>query len=408
VCSIRIVDEPVAFLLPAGKSMIPIAFAFASLCATWVQVASPSQVALRSVAWTGSGFTAVGDSGVVLSSPDGKSWSVETSGTSRKLHVVRGNDTVRVAGGDSGTLAVSRRGGDWSILRIGDSLPIQILSINPSGLLTASREGDANWMGPVEGPWTRYQHFTGSTNALLWDSAQSRHLWLVRSNTILTSPDAKSWTGHTLSSSVGFSAAAIEQEVVFATTWANGKDGTGLVRITEPIPDSWYVNSLTSISANPFLRLYKGVDAHHGMRIAVGDSGIAVAWTDATSLVNEATPGKNNLLAVAIGDSSAVAVGESGTILLRRGEPPTRLRNAALRKCSAPTTGRVLANGCMVALRVPDVGTWTLVLTELDGTQAGRASHLDGSKEFVSTVADRGVRTLLYRFRKVAEAETGR
>ena len=61
----------------------------------------------NSVAWTGAQLVAVGDSGVVLTSPDAITWIQRISGTTRALYCVCAADTMLIAAGDRGTARIS-------------------------------------------------------------------------------------------------------------------------------------------------------------------------------------------------------------------------------------------------------------------------------------------------------------
>jgi photosystem II stability/assembly factor-like uncharacterized protein len=62
---------------------------------------------LPGVTWSGPQFVAVGDSGVILTSPDGKTWTSQTSGTSQILRGVIWSGSQFVAVGDSGVILTS-------------------------------------------------------------------------------------------------------------------------------------------------------------------------------------------------------------------------------------------------------------------------------------------------------------
>ena len=61
---------------------------------------------LSGVAWSGTQFTAVGDAGTVLGSPDGLTWSAYASGTSTPLYAVASSGERRVAVGGAPVFGV--------------------------------------------------------------------------------------------------------------------------------------------------------------------------------------------------------------------------------------------------------------------------------------------------------------
>ena len=59
-------------------------------------------------------FVTVGQSGTILTSPDGTSWTERTSGTSNKLYGVTYGNGLFVTVGYSGTILTSPDGNSWT------------------------------------------------------------------------------------------------------------------------------------------------------------------------------------------------------------------------------------------------------------------------------------------------------
>ena len=59
-------------------------------------------------------FVTVGDSGTILTSPDGTSWTKRTSGTSEYLFGVTYGNGLFVTVGNSGTILTSTDGTTWT------------------------------------------------------------------------------------------------------------------------------------------------------------------------------------------------------------------------------------------------------------------------------------------------------
>jgi len=74
---------------------------------------------LYGVAWSGAGYAAVGDGGVVLTSVDGVAWTRGLAGTGQVLNAVTWTGDRFVAVGASGTLAESADGADWTVIDSG-------------------------------------------------------------------------------------------------------------------------------------------------------------------------------------------------------------------------------------------------------------------------------------------------
>ena len=93
---------------------------------TWTHHPLNSAVRLLSVAWNLQHFVAVGFDGVILTSQDGVNWTQQSSGTVRNLNRVvwvnNGNQFVAV--GSFGTILTSPNGIDWTPQVSGTTLPL--------------------------------------------------------------------------------------------------------------------------------------------------------------------------------------------------------------------------------------------------------------------------------------------
>ena len=69
---------------------------------------------LNGVAYGNSTFVAVGQSGTILTSTDGATWTSRTSGTSNYLYDVAFGNSTFVAVGASGTILTSTNGTSWT------------------------------------------------------------------------------------------------------------------------------------------------------------------------------------------------------------------------------------------------------------------------------------------------------
>src|SRR5690606_33893142 len=73
----------------------------------------PALKSLQSVTWTGSQVVAVGDSGTVITSPNGLSWEGRVSGVGGHLFGVAASPSRIVAVGAGGTIVTSADGITW-------------------------------------------------------------------------------------------------------------------------------------------------------------------------------------------------------------------------------------------------------------------------------------------------------
>lgn len=142
----------------------------------WATRANPDAYCstnLNDVAYNGTRFVAVGDSGTVLWSNDGASWSSATSGVSGDLYAITyGNDTF-VAVGAGGTVLTSTDGSSWNAgtsnttadlngVAYGDGV---FVAVGDGGTVLTSTDG-RNWS--LEGLGTT-SDATGVTYGYDWD-----------------------------------------------------------------------------------------------------------------------------------------------------------------------------------------------------------------------------------------------
>ena len=76
--------------------------------------APSGSLSLRGVAFGNSTFVAVGQSGTILTSTDGETWTSRTSGTSNYLYDIAFGNSTFVAVGQSGTILTSTNGTSWT------------------------------------------------------------------------------------------------------------------------------------------------------------------------------------------------------------------------------------------------------------------------------------------------------
>jgi hypothetical protein len=119
--TLRALASGVGLLVAVGDSGLIVTSPNDSM---WTTRVSGTTKCLRSVAYLGGGgFTAVGDSGTILTSSDGIAWGKQTSGMTRNLNAVAIGDLSgggsisgykTVAVGDSGTVITSSDGVIWN------------------------------------------------------------------------------------------------------------------------------------------------------------------------------------------------------------------------------------------------------------------------------------------------------
>jgi hypothetical protein len=102
----------------------------------WTLQLSGLSFVLNDVAWTGTNFVAVGDSGVILTSPDGVDWAEQASGTDVDLNAVAADGTDVVAVGYDATVLLSIDDGQtWGIKHGLDRMRLAAVTMSASQIV---------------------------------------------------------------------------------------------------------------------------------------------------------------------------------------------------------------------------------------------------------------------------------
>lgn len=160
----------------------------------WMQQSSGTTFTLNDVTFGEETLVAVGSSGTVLTSPDGTVWTSRQSGTRFQLNDVTFGDGRFVAVGETGTALMSLDAGTtWHAASSGTSLPLngvtfgqgQFVAVGGNGVMRVSTNG-LNWVSALP-----------ATNVTLWSVAYGAGQFVAvgGNRTILTSPDGMNWTG---------------------------------------------------------------------------------------------------------------------------------------------------------------------------------------------------------------------
>jgi hypothetical protein len=167
---------------------------------TWTRRTSHTTRTLAAVAWCTTQFVAVGNGGVIDTSPDGIAWTLRTSGTTQLLDGVGCSGTLIAVGeGDTDTgggILSSPDGVTWTQRPL--TATNAIFGVAWSGsLFVAVGFNGAAYTSPDGMTWTaRGVGSTASLNAITWSSVLSRFVAVGGFGTILTSSDGVSWTAH--------------------------------------------------------------------------------------------------------------------------------------------------------------------------------------------------------------------
>ena len=234
---------------------------------TWTSQTLGTPNTLSSVTWDGSQFVAVGDApgsvGAVLTSPDGVHWTSQNLGTIPILYGVTKSGTNLVAVGYGGTILISANGGvSWTAPTSGTTNDLygvtcsgaNCVAVGLIGTILTSSDNGANWSTRAPGtsgtPSLYGVAYSGSNYAIVGESG------IVR-----TSADGVTWA--TTSAGSGS---------LFGITWtgtqfvAVGYPASGVY--TSPDGSTWKAQAT---SASGYLY---GVASSSTQIVAVGDSNI--------------------------------------------------------------------------------------------------------------------------------------
>lgn len=316
----------------------------------WTNRVSTVAASLYAVIWDGSQFVAVGNEGVVITSPDGITWTRRTAGDTRVLNSVAYSPTAN--GGSPRFVAVDRQsiqtsddgGMTWAVQTYPDPQSLlggvvwannHFVAVGAAGVILASADGVT---------WTHYDYTTGPPD--LKDVAFGNGVYVAVGGgtspspytTILTSPDGQTWTPAGLPADLVtnprvLNGVAYVSSGNFFLAVGDAKDaatGTVLWDAGDPTGTWLDLSSRYSISppgGGPFPAVYNlnavvegGPDASNGGAqdyLLVGDHGtLAYSWVGDNYLY-PADSGVTNPLNGAQWDGcNYLAVGSVGTILV--------------------------------------------------------------------------------------------
>ena len=299
---------------------------------------------LRSVAQGNGTFVAVGEHGIVFTSPDGVVWSQQPSLTNSLFDVAFANGLFVAVGGEftattsfSGNVYTSPDGAHWTKRDSDTTQPLTavvfgaghfvavgprlVCSVSSDGLTWASHPGPransitfradsfvaagdngsistsidgVNWISRPSG-----------TTENLYDVTFAKGLFVVAgaNGTVLTSPFTETWTAYPSGTTATLRSIGFMNEAFVAA-------GDGGTILTSPLGDTW-----TRRDSRETVNLL-GVGGSYGIFVVVGTSGMivtspdGVVWDRRTVAVTVA-----DLNDVTAGNAGFVAVGQTGTIV---------------------------------------------------------------------------------------------
>ncbi len=166
---------------------------------TWTVVSTALTSALYGVVYGSSGnlFIAVGQGGLIVTSPAGDVWTTRTSGTTNQLNKICFGPIPVVAVGNSGTIVTSSDGITWTVRTSGTA---QNLNDSFYGNFLYAAVGNSGTIVTSSDlvTWTvRTSGTTQHLRSVTWINSLSLYIAVGDNGTIVTSPDGSTWTVRT-------------------------------------------------------------------------------------------------------------------------------------------------------------------------------------------------------------------
>lgn len=304
-------------LLLAIIIAIPVSLQAQSYGNTWANGNLKTAMVLRDVVWSGSRFIAVGDDGIVYTSPSGSTWTRESTPIGASDHLfgvgTNGAGELVAVGRDQLILYSQNNGDSWTVVhsRVTNTNDIYKV-VYGDGKFVAVDEGGGVWIsadGSTE--WTKYSsglplRCIAYANGYFMAGTVSGGI--VRSATA----DAGSWEN------VGSLGVAVRD-----IDYGNGKwlaVGRNIATSSNANGSGWTIRIRLETDYNFIDQLFSACASAPGTFIAVGEHGLMLNSADGITWRQGNSKSKRFLFATAYGNSAigVAAVGNGGP----RGLPP--------------------------------------------------------------------------------------
>jgi hypothetical protein len=362
------------------KSVILLFLAFTGVCfgqSNWEwRNPLPQGNDLNSVSFGNSRLVAVGDLGAIVSSSDGLTWEIRTSGTMKPLFSITFGNGLFVAVGDSGTILTSSdSGGTWKIKTSGAKEQLSSVTFG-DGLFVAVGDSGTILISPDGATWTIK---TSGTKAYLFSVAygssssggQTGQFIAVGKGIILNSSNGATWTVENSNVAATLHSVAYGNGEFVAVGQDLDLDGGSNDRATilrSNDGKNWSIQYLDSISS-----YFSYVNYCNNQFVASGNGSIFLTSFNGTTWTINSSPNWfsteifiQNLASSHVGQY--VAVGFHGTIMTSPDDSTWTLRT------SGPTVNLnsvTYGNGLFMA------SGSGMILTSLDGTTWSAKSPSD-------------------------------
>ncbi|WP_221414169.1 immunoglobulin-like domain-containing protein [Paenibacillus sp. 598K] len=272
---------------------------------TWTSRGSSSVTSsqLNGLTYGSGKYVAVGNSGTVVTSEDGVTWTRRTvSGVTQNLQSVIHENGKYVAVGQNSTIITSDDGLTWTKRTVSGSQNLQSVTYGNGKFVAVGANGRVI-TSPDGTSWTvQTSNVTYNLNGVTYGNGQYVAVGYV--GTVITSANAITWTAQTINS----------YSDIYSIAYENGKyiaGGSYGALISSPDGVSW-----ASHISNASYHL-NGIAYGNDMYVVVGNSGKVVTSADGVNwtLQSSSSSTTNNLLKVIYVNDTFMAVGANGTIL---------------------------------------------------------------------------------------------
>jgi len=264
--------------------------------ATWTSHPSPTAVPMSSVIWAGDRFVAAG-SGIIMSSRDGGHWTVESLGL--PLHDVVWAGDHFLAAGAAGTYLTSPDGLSWTVWSTGDGS--QTLESAVASPTTDVFGVQANLLSSIGlTGWTMtYLGTVTQCDGLVWTGSEC--LAVCTDGTFQAAADCTSWSGGIITSASDEWSDVVWTGSQFVAVGNSGKIATSPDGTTWTAQASGTAQELSAV-------------AWSGQQLVAVGNGVSTTSLDGVSWTAGAISGAPQLNDVAWAGSRFLAVGNNATV----------------------------------------------------------------------------------------------
>ena len=192
-----------SFYAVAGTAKETVAVGIDGLIATrnnasgiWTTQTVEGDPDFRAIVYAKNQYVIVREAGLIMTSPDGLTWTSRNSPTSKNLMELFWDGHQYLAGGDAGTIVSSPEGIEWTSRDSGSGINFYSFGYSGARYVAVGNDGirissdSVSWTAPANAPTS--VPFT----ACIWTGTQflACGLGLGKNPTIYTSPDGDVWT----------------------------------------------------------------------------------------------------------------------------------------------------------------------------------------------------------------------